>query len=235
MMDKLSISQPEIVIYNAPNNPEFKMEVRVENDSVWLNRHQIAELFDRDVKTIGKHIANALKEELSNFQVVEKFATTASDGKTYQVAHYNLDMVLSVGYRVKSDRGIHFRIWANQVLKDFLLKGFAIHQRFEKIEKKLEEHDQKFDLVIKHNLNLAEGIFFDGQIFDAWQFVSQLVKGANESVILIDNYKSHDRFLVIDRRDIYHIGASIKDLGRRWFAFSKINLDPKLILDALPR
>ena len=131
------------------------MEVRVEDETVWLNRQQIAQLFDRDVKTIGKHINNALREELqgistiANFATVEmkgikeivenpvvaKFATTASDGKIYQVEYYSLDVILSVGYRVKSQRGIQFRIWANRVLKEYLLKGYAINHRIERVEK----------------------------------------------------------------------------------------------------
>src|ERR1035437_1986483 len=111
------MEQGEIVIYKALDSTEFQIEVRVVNETVWLNRNQIATLFDRDVKTIGKHIANVLKEELSSFPVVANFATTASDGKIYQVEYYNLDMIISVGYRVKSHRGIQFRIWSNKVLK----------------------------------------------------------------------------------------------------------------------
>ena len=141
----------EIVIYQP--NETFQLEVHVQDDSVWLNRQQMALLFDRDVKTIGKHIKNALQEELkpvvANFAttqchdenpVVSIFATTAADGKTYQVEYYNLDMILSVGYRVKSNRGVEFRRWANQVLKDYLLKGYAFNQRLIKIENRLEEH-----------------------------------------------------------------------------------------------
>ena len=106
-----------IIIYQAIDNSNFQIEVRVENETVWLNRHQIAKLFERDIKTIGKHIANAIKEELHSFSVVANFATTASDGKLYQVEYYNLDMIISIGYRVKSERGIQFRIWANKILK----------------------------------------------------------------------------------------------------------------------
>jgi len=268
------MSQGEIVLYKSLDNTEFQIEVKVEDETVWLNRHQMALLFNRDIKTIGKHISNALKEELHSLSVVANFATTASDGKTYQVEHFNLDMIISVGYRVKSQTGIQFRIWANQILKDFLLKGYAINQRVDRIEQKLLEHDQKFDLLIKTNLPPNEGIFYDGQIYDAWTFVSDIVKHATKSIILIDNYiddsvltllskrkanvsttiftaqiskqleldikrfnsqypkieiilfnKSHDRFLIIDRKTVYHIGASLKDLGKKWFAFSKIQLD----------
>lgn len=279
----------EIVIYQP--NEMFQLEVHVQDDSVWLNRQQMALLFDRDVKTIGKHINNALQEELkpvvANFAttqnhegnpVVSIFATTAADGKTYQVEYYNLDMILSVGYRVKSNRGVEFRRWANQVLKDYLLKGYVFNQRMARIENRLEEHaktiaahDEKLDFFIRTSLPPKEGIFFDGQMFDAYTFVSDLVRSAKQCIILIDNYvddtvlamldkrgkdvkadiytktvnnqlmldlqrhnlqypvinvhefgMSHDRFLIIDDV-VYHIGASLKDLGRRWFAFSRMD------------
>lgn len=191
-------------------------------------------------------------------------------------------MILSVGYRVKSQRGILFRRWANTVLKEYLLKGHVYDHRFEKIEKKLFEHDQKFDLIINTGLKPNEGIFFDGQIFDAWHFVSGLIKEAKQSIVLIDNYvdesvlllmakrkagvsagiftgtitkqleadiqkhnaqyppiqvksftRSHDRFLIIDEETVYHIGASLKDLGKKWFAFSRINLNPDDIINRL--
>jgi len=114
----------EIVIFN---NQEVKLEVNMKDDTVWLNRNQMAELFGRDVKTIGKHINNALNEELDN-SVVAKFATTASDGKTYSVSYYNLDMIISVGYRVKSNNGIAFRKWANKIIKDYMIKGYAVNK-----------------------------------------------------------------------------------------------------------
>lgn len=256
--------------------------VRIEEDMVWLNRNQISILFDRDIKTIGKHINNALKEELSDVAVVANFATTAKDGKIYQVAHYNLDMILSIGYRVKSSRGVEFRKWSNTVLRSYLLKGYALQNRVETIEKKLYEHQNKIGQLLNTNLPLQQGIFFDGQLFDAYVFVSDLVKSAKKSIILIDNYvdetvlvllskrkpnvkatvytekitpqfqqdinkynaqyelvsvviekKSHDRFLIIDETQVYHIGASIKDLGKRWFAFSRLHIDPNSILTRL--
>ncbi len=168
----------EIVIYRTDNNSDFQIEVRVEDETVWLNRQQMSALFDRDIKTIGKHISNALREELKAIPVIAKFATTASDGKVYQVDYYNLDMILSVGYRVKSQRGIQFRRWVNTVLKEYLLKGHVVNYRFEKIERKLLEHDQKFDLLIKSNIKPTEGIFYDGQIFDGWEFISELIREA---------------------------------------------------------
>jgi hypothetical protein len=279
------VSQGEIILYKVENKTNFQIEVRVEDENVWLNRHQMALLFNRDVKTIGKHITNALKEELRNFSVVAKFATTASDGKTYQVEHYSLDMIISVGYRVKSERGVQFRIWANKILKDFLLKGYSVNQRIERIENdvhSLKERVDQFNIQINANLPPNEGIFYDGQIFDAHIFVSEILKSARESIIIIDNYvdegvlllltkreiqvtatiytknitkqflkaltlyntqyprvtvekfsKSHDRFLIIDGKTVYHIGASLKDLGKKWFAFSKMEIGAKEIIDRL--
>ncbi|GHV36538.1 DNA-binding protein [Spirochaetia bacterium] len=266
----------EIILYQPDN--AVKLEVRLENETVWLNRQQTADLFDRDIKTIGKHINNALQEELAGLSVVAKFATTAADGKTYQVEYYNLDMILSVGYRVRSQRGIQFRIWANKVLKEYLLKGYTINQRFERIEQRLGKTEEKIDFFVKTALPPAEGIFYDGQIFDAYTFAAHLIKSAKKSIILIDNYidetvltilskrksdvdtiiytnkishqlqldlqkhnaqyppitvkifkKSHDRFLIIDNT-VYHIGASLKDLGKKWFAFSKMVLDADELL-----
>jgi hypothetical protein len=122
------LAPPHAFHHHQTNIFRGRGEVRVEDETVWFNRHQIALLFDRDVKTIGKHITNVLKEELRHVQVVANFATTAADGKVYQVEYYNLDMIISLGYRVKSQRGIQFRIWANKVLKEYLLKGYVVNQ-----------------------------------------------------------------------------------------------------------
>lgn len=274
----------EIIIYQADEGT-IRLEVKIEDESVWLNRQQISTLFERDIKTIGKHIANVLNEELKGIPVVAKFATTATDGKTYQVEFYNLDVIISVGYRVKSSRGIQFRIWANNVLKDYLLKGHALSNRFNRIEKDvnyLKTKVEEFDFQIKTNLPPKEGIFFDGQVFDAYIFVIDIIKKAKESIILIDNYidesvllmlskrqsgvevivytskltaetnldlkkyslqypditikqfnKSHDRFLILDKKRIYHLGASLKDLGKRWFAFSVLDFEVTEILKKL--
>ncbi len=271
----------KIIIYKS-DKLSTSIEVKLEDETVWLNRRQISSLFDRDIKTIGKHIANAIKEELQSDAVVAKFATTASDGKIYQVEYYNLDVIISVGYRVKSKQGIQFRIWANKIIKDYLLKGYAINNRIDKLEQKLTEHDKKFDLILNTNLPKTEGIFYNGQIFDAYAFVSKLIKTAKKEIILIDNYidesvllmlskrkqnikaaiytsnitkqlkldiekhnsqypkitiktykQSHDRFLIIDNKELFHIGASLKDLGKKWFAFSKINIDINEMLNKL--
>ncbi len=200
----------EIILYQPDST--IKLEVRLENETVWLNRQQIATLFDRDVKTIGKHIANALKEELEDCSVVAKFATTASDGKTYQVEYYNIEMVTSVGYRVKSKRGIQFRAWANKVLKDYLLKGYSINQRLmnmeSRIDHRLSEHDcqikelsNRMDFFVRTSMPPREGIFFDGQIFDAYTLISDLVRKANHRVILIDNFVDDRVLKTLDKRD----------------------------------
>ncbi len=268
----------EIILYK-PHELAEHIEVRIdeEKDTVWLNRQQIATLFNRDVKTIGKHIANALQEELQDISVVAKFATTAADGKTYQTEHYNLDMIVSIGYRVKSKQGVQFRIWATRVLKDYLLKGYAINNRMNRMEDNLENLKSKveqIDLQISTQLIPTQGVFFDGQIFDAYELASKIIRTAKKSIVLIDNYvdettlthlakknknvkvflltksinkqlqldvkkaneqygnfeakvfaQSHDRFLIIDNNDVYHLGASLKDLGKKWFAFSKLNKD----------
>ena len=163
------MEQGEIILYQPDDS--LRLEVRLDGDNVWLNRSQLAELFDRDVKTIGKHINNALKEELDNVPVVAKFATTAADGKVYQTEHYNLDMVISVGFRVKSRRGVDFRRWANTILKEYMFKGYAINQRVEQLEKTVALHSEKIDFFVRTSLPPVEGIFFDGQIFDAYKFV----------------------------------------------------------------
>jgi hypothetical protein len=262
-----------------------QIKVRVENDTVWLNRNQLASLFDRDVKTIGKHISNILKEELKGIAVVAKFATTAIDGKTYQIEYYNLDVIISIGYRVKSRRGVQFRIWANKVLKDHLIKGYSFSNRIDRLEDRLCGITTRLDEIEVHinaNISPKQGVFFQGQVFDAYSFTANLIREARESIILIDNYvddsvltlltkrqknvsatiftkninkqlqldlkkynsqyphikvfefeDAHDRFLVLDEKELYHFGASLKDLGKKWFAFSKIDNMAELVLEKL--
>lgn len=264
----------EIILYR-PNELTEHIEVMINEETVWLNRQQLAVLFDRDVKTIGKHITNVVNEELKGHSVVAKFATTASDGKVYQTEHYNLDVIISVGYRVKSSKGIQFRIWANRVLKDYLLKGYAINNRMNRLEDKVDSLNAKMnqiDLQINTHLIPAQGIFFEGQVFDAYELASKIIRSATKSIYLIDNYidestltqlskknknvfvtllaknsskqleldikkaneqygnfelktfnKSHDRFLIVDEKTVYHLGASLKDLGKKWFAFTKMD------------
>jgi prophage maintenance system killer protein/predicted fused transcriptional regulator/phosphomethylpyrimidine kinase len=140
----------DVVIYQGDDGVE--LQVRLVGETVWLNRHQLAELFGRDVKTVGKHINNALKEELANFSVVAKFAITATDGKVYQVEHYNLDMVLSVGYRVKSAEGIQFRRWASDTLKKYALEGYAVNQ------KRLDQLNKLLEIVSRSENSVVAGV-----------------------------------------------------------------------------
>lgn len=182
------MNQGEIVIYQ-PNDISTTLEVRIEDNTVWLTQAQMSELFQTTRNNITLHIANVFREkELEQLSVCKDSLLTAADGKKYNTKFYNLDVIISVGYRVKSPRGTQFRIWANKIIKDYLLKGYAIDHRVDKIEQKLLEHDQKFDLIINSNLEPTEGIFYEGQIYDAWQFVSNIVKSAKGSIVLIDNY-----------------------------------------------
>ena len=263
-----SSNKGEIVMYQPDET--IRLEVRVEDETVWLNRQQIAALFSRDIKTIGKHINNALREELNGESVGAKFATTAADGKIYQVEYYNLDMIMSIGYRVKSKRGVQFRRWSNKVLKQYLLKGYAVNQRIEQLERRVTLTEEKIDFFVHKSLPPVEGIFFDGQIFDAYVQIVNLIKQAHSSIVLVDNYvdettlmmlskrnanvtatiytkqtaeqfrldvqrhnqqyspitinvcqHNHDRFLIIDDV-VYLFGASLKDAGKKLFAYIKM-------------
>jgi hypothetical protein len=277
--------QNEIVIYQS-EILSSQIEVRIEDDTVWLTQLQMLDLFQSTKQNISLHIRNIFKEdELLENSVVKYSLTTASDGKKYKTKLYNLDVIISAGYRVKSQRGTQFRIWANKILKSYLLKGYAINSRIELLEKKvhsLELKNNEFDLVINTKLPPNQGIFYDGQLFDAYSFVSKIIRSAKKSILLFDNYidetvllqlskrekgvraiiytkdiskqvkldlerfnkqyetielkefsKAHDRFLIIDETEVYHIGASLKDLGKKWFAFSKLNIDIKELLGKL--
>ena len=279
----------EIVVYKESDSAEFQIEVRVEDDTIWLTQTQIVSLFASSKANVSEHIKHIfLSKELEPDATVRKFRTVQIEGNRNvrrNIDHYNLDMIISIGYRVNSIRGTQFRIWANKILKEYLLKGHAINNRLERVENEvfqIKEKVESIEFQINTNLPPNEGIFFDGQIFDAWHFVSGLIKEAKQSIVLIDNYvdesvlllmakrkagvsasiftgtitkqleadiqkhkaqyppiqvqsftRSHDRFLIIDQKDVYHIGASLKDLGKRWFAFSKIDLDPKEMLGRL--
>jgi hypothetical protein len=265
----------EIILYR-PNEAAEHIEVRLENETVWLNQAQMAVLFGQTKQNISLHINNCFKEnELIPDSVVKESLTTANDGKLYKTKFYNLDVIISVGYRVKSNQGTQFRIWATTILREYLLKGYAINQRVDRIENNLENLSKevnKISLQLKTSELPTQGIFFDGQIFDAYELISKIIRSAKIEIILIDNYidesvlmhfskrnanveaiiytkkissglqldldkhnaqyppiliqeisESHDRFLIIDRNELYHIGASLKDLGKRWFAFSRIN------------
>ena len=278
----------EIVLYQPEGS--VSLEVRLENETVWLTQQQISELFGTGRQAITKHLKNIFaSNELDENSVCSILELTAADGKNYKTKVYNLDAILSVGYRVNSKNATLFRRWANSVLKDYMLKGYSLNHRFERLEDKIDTRFQRYDseiqrlsnqvdFFVRHSLPPIEGIFFAGQIFDAYKFVCDLVKSARKSIVLFDNYidesvltlfgkrgksvsvviytdkitpqleldikrfnsqyspikvklytKAHDRFLIIDG-DIYHIGASLKDLGKKLFAFSKISAIPPEII-----
>ena len=199
----------EIILYQPDS--EVRLEVRREEETVWLNRQQLSELFNRDVKTIGKHVNNALKEELAGMATVANFATVQKEGDrtvTRHVEYYNLDMILSVGYRVKSNRGIEFRRWANKVLKEYLLKGHVINYRLEQMDTRLQKHERqieyltdKVDFFVRTSLPPVEGVFYDGQIFDAYKFATDLIRSAKKSILLIDNYVDESVLLMLSKRN----------------------------------
>ena len=277
----------EIILYQP--DEAVKLEVRLSEDTVWLTQQQMTLLFETTKQNISLHINNIFKEkELDKNSVVKDYLTTAADGKKYRTQYYNLDVIISVGYRVKSQRGTQFRIWATGILKDYLLRGYALNSRIANIEdrletqqKILEEHSNKIDFFVRTSLPPVEGIFYDGQMLEPFAFVNSLIRSAKNRIVLIDNYvdetvllrlaeraktvtakiytqqaspsfnvalaqhnnqyepidlciftKSHDRFLIIDN-DVYHIGASIKDLGKRWFAFCKMQLQADEMINKL--
>lgn len=285
-------NQGEIILYQPDS--EVKLEVRLEEETVWLTQAQMAELFQTTRNNVTLHIRNIFKEgELVENSVCKESLRTAADGKKYRTNFYNLDVIISVGYRVKSVRGTQFRQWANKVLKEYLLKGYSVNQRLSNLEhrveskfieheKRLDRIDGKIDFFVRTSLPPVEGIFYDGQLFDAYKFATDLIRTARKSILLIDNYvdesvllmlskrnngvkadiytqtissrlqldlnrhnsqyppikihaykKSHDRFLIIDGTDVYHIGASLKDLGKKMFAFSKLEIPAKAITDLL--
>ena len=280
----------EIILYQPDNSIE--LEVRIEAETVWLTQAQMAELFQKDRTVVTRHINNVFAEgELDQESNVHFLHIPFSDRP---VKLYSLDVIISVGYRVKSQRGTQFRRWANQVLKEYLLKGYAFNQqllhleeridnRLIKHERQIDELSEKVDFFVRTSLPPVEGVFYDGQIFDAHVFASNLIKTAKSSIVLIDNYidetvlvtlskrennvlakivtKSisnqfqldlnrhnsqypqidveertdiHDRFLIIDDT-VYHIGASLKDLGKKLFAFSKLGISPEVILNVVSK
>lgn len=264
----------EIVLYQPDET--VRIEVRMDGETVWLTQQQIALLFGCSTDNVGLHLKNIFAEgELDKSSTTEISSVVRLEGSrtvTRRVWHYNLDAILSVGYRVSSRNATLFRQWANKVLKEYLLNGHAVNQRIERLEHRVTETENKIDFFVRTSLPPVEGIFYDGQIFDAYKFVNDLIRSAKHRIVLIDNYvddtvlqmldkrresveatiftrslnatfrldvqrhnaqyrpvtvrefaHSHDRFLVIDD-EVYHIGASIKDLGKKWFAFCKMEL-----------
>ena len=188
----------EIVLYQPDDT--LKLEVRLENDTVWLTQQQIAVLFGTKRPAITKHLSNIFKSgELDEDSVRSILEHTAADGKIYRTQFYNLDAILSVGYRVNSRNATIFRKWANKVLKDYLLRGYAINQRLielsDRLDRRLLEQDGKIaairkdvDFFVRSSIQPKEGIFFDGQIFDAYAFVAGLIRNANKRIVVIDSY-----------------------------------------------
>ena len=191
-------SENEIIVYKPDET--LALDVRVENESVWLTQAQMAELFQTTRNNITLHTRNIFRDgELVENSVSKESLLTASDGKRYRTKLYNLDVIISVGYRVKSLRGTQFRQWANKVLKDYLLRGYSINQRLmmleDRIDRRLSEHDrhllqldEKVDFFVRSSLQPKEGVFFNGQIFDAYALVAELIRQAKRRIVLIDNY-----------------------------------------------
>ena len=280
--------QGEVIFYQPDNT--MRIEVRLEDETVWLTQQQMVTLFQSSKANVSEHIRNIYDQgELEQEATVRNFRTVRKEGNRMvnrTLTYYNLDAIISVGFRVNTKRGIMFRQWANRTLKEYLLRGYAFHQqmiamqrqidvrleeqneRLSAVENHLHEHDQKFDMIVKTPELPNEGVFFDGQIFDAFKLVMQLIKSAEHRIILIDNYineeiltmfdqrangvtaciytaridsamqlaiqrhdaqydpipvnvfrMSHDRWLIIDEK-VYHFGASLKDLGKKWFGVS---------------
>ncbi len=276
-------AENEIILYQPDST--IRLEVKVENETVWLTQQQMAELFQATKQNISLHIRNIYKEgELEEKATVKEYLTVQKEGKRNvqrKISYYNLDVIISVGYRVKSLQGTRFRQWANNILREYLLRGYSVNQRMiqleDKIDRRFSEYDQHFreldgkvDFFVHSSLPQKEGILFDGRIFDAYVFICDLIESAKKRIILIDNYadysvlqqldkrapgvsaliftsdkneaikidlkrhnkqyppidlkiynKAHDRFLIIDNT-IYHIGASLKDLGKKLFGFSRM-------------
>lgn len=287
------MSKSEIILYQPEDT--VKVEVRMEDETVWLTQTQIVALFQSSKANVSEHIKSIYQQgELDANSTVRKFRTVRLENNrqvSRNLTYYNLDAIISIGFRINSKRGIQFRQWANKVLKEYLLRGYALNQRIETLEqrmtkkfteydKTLEKHSEKIDFFVRTALPPVEGVFFDGQIFDAYTFAADLIRRAKHSIVLIDNYvddtvltllckrkksvnvriytysipkqlwldlerynaqypiievhkskRFHDRFLVIDS-DVYHIGASLKDLGKKLFAFSRMAISIDMLLEA---
>ena len=270
-----------VVVYQSSDGV-VQLDVQLADETVWLTLNQLSILFDRNKSVISRHISNIYNEgELSREATFAKNATVQNENGRQvvrQIDYYNLDVIISVGYRVKSLRGTQFRIWANRVLKEYLMKGYSVNNRLEQLEQRVSKTEEKIDFFVRTALPPVEGVFYNGQIFDAYVFATNLIKSAKKSITLIDNYidesalmmlakrgkrvtaniltgsvsktlqldmdkhnsqyppikietikNNHDRFLIIDKT-VYHIGASLKDLGKKLFAFSKLEIPAETIL-----
>lgn len=279
-----------IIVYN---DGELELKVSVEQESVCLTQKQIAELFEVSIPNINMHIKAIYKEEeLFENRTIQKYLIVQQEGKRKikrEVEHYNLDLVISVGYRINSKKATIFRQWATSILKNYIQNGYVINgekitnERFLSLENEVSNLKSKVENISNslenNSLKSKQGIFYDGQIFDAYVFINDLLKLATNEIILIDNYidetvfiifskypnikikiytaniskqlkldfqkyqtqynnieiiefkNSHDRFLILDKKEIYHLGASLKDLGKKWFAFSKFEIQSLEILE----
>lgn len=196
----LASSQDNEIILYQPDST-VKLEVRLENETVWLTQQQMTELFQTSKQNISLHVNNIFREgELDCNSVVKDSLTTASDGKKYKTKYYNLDVIISVGYRVKSLRGTQFRQWANKVIKDYLMKGYAVSQRFERLEYRMAKTEEKIDFILNTSLPPREAIVFDGQIFDAYTLMCDLIRSAKNRIIIVDNYIDDSVFRQLDKR-----------------------------------
>lgn len=196
----LASSQDNEIILYQPDST-VKLEVRLENETVWLTQQQMTELFQTSKQNISLHVNNIFREgELDRNSVVKESLTTASDGKKYKTKYYNLDVIISVGYRVKSLRGTQFRQWANKVIKNYLMKGYAVSQRFERLEYRMAKTEEKIDFILNTSLPPREAIVFDGQIFDAYTLMCDLIRSAKNRIIIVDNYIDDSVFRQLDKR-----------------------------------
>ena len=278
--------QGEIILYQPDET--VRLEVRLENETVWLNQQQMAELFGTNRQAITKHLKNiyTVKEltKAATCSILELVRKEGNRMVARKIEFYNLDAIISVGFRVNTQRGIEFRIWANGVLKEHLLRGYSINERMTRIEQRVSATEEKIDFFVRTSLPPVVGVFSGGQVFSARLFVEDLVKMAAREVILIDNYVDaktfdlldvradgvtatiyiervdaslqrlqvqhnmehpdmtvtvhafshpfHDRFLIVDD-ELWHCGASFKDLGRKLFAIDKMGIDKNIILNQL--
>jgi len=274
-----SANTGEIILYQPDSS--IRLEVRMEEETVWLTQSQMALLFGCSQDNIGFHLKNLYAEkEIEQEATTEEISVVRFEGNrkvTRRIIHYNLDAILSVGYRVSSKNATKFRQWANSVLKEYLLRGYAVNRRIERLEQRVTKTEKQIGFFVQTALPPVEGIFFDGQIFDAYTFASHLIRSAQRRIILIDNYiddsvllmlakrmggvtaeivtrrvsetlsldverhnlqyplvtvrecdRFHDRFLIIDDT-VYHLGASLKDLGKKLFAFSKMEVEAEVL------
>lgn len=291
----MEVIKDEVVVYQPDD--KVRIEVRLNDDMIWISQPQMVQLFQSSKANISEHIKNIFQQnELDENSTVRKIRTLQKEGnrEVYRnISYYNLDVIISVGFRVNTKVGIHFRQWANNILKNNLLKGYSINQRIDyienKLEQKLNDHDvqlgkinEQINYFVQKSIPPIQGVFYDGEIFDAYNFVTQLIKNANKSIVVIDNYvdesiltmldkrkngvtaiiytdkinkqlqldiklhnsqyptidvftikNCHDRFIIIDDEEVFLFGASLKDLGKKLFAFSKLYMSSKILLDKL--